>query len=97
MGYVSIFYVWQIQLGSRKGYFKRSHEKGGVDIAGQFGGVISAMYALMGAYDLVLIANFPNMKEALQASIAITKATGISFSTLPAMPVDEFDELMANK
>lgn len=68
-----------------------------VDIASEYGGVISAMYALMGAYDLVLIANFPNMKEALQASIAITKATGISFSTLPAMSVEEFDELMANK
>ena len=75
----------------------RDRTKKAIDIAGQFGGVISAMYALMGAYDLVLIANFPNMKEALQASIVITKATGISFSTLPAMPVEEFDELMANR
>jgi uncharacterized protein with GYD domain len=60
----------------------------------QFGGDIKSMYILMGAYDLVMITTFPNMKEALQASIAITKATGISFSTLPALPVEEFDELM---
>lgn len=65
-----------------------------VDIMNQFGGDIKSMYILMGAYDLVLITTFPNMKEALQASIAITKATGISFSTLPAMPVEEFDELV---
>ena len=63
-------------------------------IANEFGGEIRSMYILMGAYDLVLITSFPNMKEALQASIAITKATGISFSTLPAMPVEEFDQLI---
>jgi uncharacterized protein with GYD domain len=65
-----------------------------IDIMDQFGGDIKSMYILMGAYDLVLITTFPNMKEALQASIAITKATGISFSTLPALPVEEFDDLM---
>lgn len=62
-----------------------------------FGGEIKSMYVLLGAYDLVLIASFPNMKEALQASIAITKETGISFSTLPAMPVEEFDQLVADE
>lgn len=65
-----------------------------IDIMNQFGGDIKSMYILMGAYDLVMITTFPNMKEALQASIAITKATGISFSTLPALPVEEFDELI---
>ncbi len=64
-------------------------------IVSQFGGEIKSIYILMGAYDLVLITSFQNMKEALQASIAITKATGISFSTLPAIPVEEFDELIA--
>lgn len=63
-------------------------------IVNEFGGEIKSIYVLMGAYDLVLITSFENMKEALQASIAITKATEISFSTLPAMPVEEFDELI---
>ena len=63
-------------------------------IVNEFGGEIKSMYILMGAYDLILITSFQNMKEALQASIAMTKATGISFSTLPAMPVEEFDKLI---
>lgn len=63
-------------------------------IINDFGGEIKSIYVLMGAYDLVLITSFQNMEEALQASIAITKATRISFSTLPAMPVEEFDELI---
>jgi len=65
-----------------------------MDIVQRFGGQIKDMYALLGAYDLVLITDFPDMKEALQASVSISKATGISFSTLPAITVQEFDELM---
>ncbi len=65
-----------------------------LDIVRRFGGEVLHMYALLGAYDLVLITRFPDMKEALQASVAITKALGISFSTLPAIPVEEFDRLV---
>jgi len=92
-----VFFMFGKYTSDAMQEISRERTKKAIDIAEQFGGVISAMYALMGAYDLVLIANFPNMKEALQASITITKATGISFSTLPAMPVEEFDELMAKK
>ena len=65
-----------------------------LDIVRRFGGEVLHMYALLGAYDLVLITRFPDMKEALQASVAVTKALGISFSTLPAIPVEEFDRLV---
>ena len=65
-----------------------------IDIVGRFGGEILSMYALLGAYDLVLITRFPDMKEALQASVTITKQMGISFSTLPALSVEEFDRLV---
>ena len=34
--------------------------------------------------------------DALQASVSITKSTGITFSTLPAVPVEEFDSLVIN-
>lgn len=64
------------------------------DIVDRFGGEIVAMYALMGAYDLVLIANFANMENALKASVTMSQALGISFSTLPAIPVEEFDNLL---
>ena len=65
-----------------------------LEIAARHDGEILDMYALLGAYDLVLIAKFPDMKRALKASVDITKNTGISFSTLPALPVEEFDELV---
>jgi uncharacterized protein with GYD domain len=64
------------------------------DIVDRFGGEILAMYALMGAYDLVLIATFANMENALKASVTMSQALGISFSTLPAIPVEEFDKLL---
>jgi hypothetical protein len=31
-----------------------------------------------------------------KASVALSKMTGISFNTLPAIPVEEFDKLMAD-
>ncbi|GBD94563.1 GYD domain protein [bacterium BMS3Abin05] len=65
-----------------------------LEIVKKQGGEVKSMYALMGAYDLIMVANFETMKEALRASVAITRATGISFSTLPAMPVEEFDALV---
>ncbi|UCH09962.1 MAG: GYD domain-containing protein [Fidelibacterota bacterium] len=63
-------------------------------IAG-FGGKVTGMYALMGEEDLVLIVDFPDNSKAMQASVALSKLTGISFSTAPAVEVAEFDKLMA--
>jgi uncharacterized protein with GYD domain len=68
-----------------------------LEIVAQHDGDIKDMYALLGAYDLILIAQFPDMKRALKASVDITRATGITFSTLPAIPVAEFDELVGRK
>lgn len=65
-----------------------------VDIVDRFGGEILAMYALMGAYDVVLIVKFPTMEDALKASVTMSQSLGISFSTLPAIPVEEFDKLV---
>ncbi len=60
----------------------------------QFGGKVNAMYALMGEVDLVLIVDFPDFKKAMQASVALSKLTGIAFSSAPAVSVAEFDQLM---
>jgi uncharacterized protein with GYD domain len=68
-----------------------------VDIINDYGGEAKAMYAMLGAYDLILIVNFININDALQASVAITKVTGITFSTLPAVPVEEFDKIVSDK
>ena len=61
----------------------------------KFKGKILSMYALLGEKDLMFIATFPGVEEAMQASIALHKLTGISFSTSAAVSVEEFDKLMA--
>jgi uncharacterized protein with GYD domain len=58
-------------------------------------GKILNIYALMGEYDLVLIVDLPGMTEAINLSAGLTKLTGISFTTSPAMPVKEFDRMIA--
>ncbi len=64
-----------------------------VDILKGLGGSVESMYALLGDRDLVLIVNLPGVEEAMKASVALGKATGISFSTSPAVSVEEFDRL----
>ena len=63
-------------------------------IVERFGGKIKGIYALMGEYDLVIIAEMPNMAEAMKASVTLKRQTDISFFTAAAMPVEEFDQLM---
>ncbi len=59
------------------------------------GGKLVSMYSLLGEKDLVIIAEFPGLKEAIKGSVSISKITGIPFTTYPAITVEEFDELMA--
>ncbi|HKJ70020.1 MAG TPA: GYD domain-containing protein [bacterium] len=60
----------------------------------KFGGKVTAMFALLGDVDLVLLAEFPENEKAMQASVALTKLTGIAFTTLPAVSVEHFDTLV---
>jgi uncharacterized protein with GYD domain len=66
-----------------------------VNIVKKFGGEVISMYVLLGEQDLVFIVNFPNIEQAMKASVALNKLTGISFSTSPAIPVEDFDKMMA--
>ena len=61
----------------------------------QFGGEVQAMYATLGQYDLVFVVSLPGIDEAMKASVVLTKLTGIAFSTLPAVTVENFDKLMS--
>ena len=65
-----------------------------VELIEKLSGVIVSMYALLGDKDLVLIVNFPSTEDAMKASIALSKLTGIAFSTSQAIPVGEFDKLI---
>jgi hypothetical protein len=43
----------------------------------------------------VLVVSLPGTEEAMKASVALTKLTGISFTTMPAVTVQDFDKLMS--
>ena len=61
----------------------------------KFGGKVESVYALLGEKDLVFILTFPGMEQAMKASVALSKLTGIAFTTFPAVTVEDFDKLMA--
>lgn len=66
----------------------------GVDLVQKFGGKIKAMYALLGEYDMAAIVEYPGTEQAMQASVALSKLSKISFTTAPAVAVEDFDKLM---
>jgi len=57
-------------------------------------GKLKSMYILLGDYDIHIIAEFPDMRHAMKASISLTKRTDIIFSTSEAFSAEEFDTLM---
>ncbi len=63
----------------------------------ELGGEVLSMYALLGIYDVVLKVKLPDMSTAMKASCAISLLTGIGFTTLPAVPVDDFDSIMGGQ
>ena len=46
-------------------------------------------------YDVAAIVEYPGIEQAMQSSVATSKLTKISFTTLPAVAVEDFDKLMA--
>jgi uncharacterized protein with GYD domain len=58
------------------------------------GGEIKSGYALLGKTDLVLIVELPNSEQAMKTSVALSKMLGISFTTAPAVSMEDFDKLM---
>ncbi|MEE9500102.1 MAG: GYD domain-containing protein [Candidatus Omnitrophota bacterium] len=66
-----------------------------IDIIKKSNGSVDSMHALLGKYDLVFLVDFPGNSEAMKASIAITKLTGIGFTTSSAVTVEEFDKIVS--
>jgi len=64
-----------------------------MDAIQKIGGRVKSVYALLGDDDLVFIVSLPGPAQATLASIALTKTTGITFRTSPAIPVEQFDAL----
>jgi uncharacterized protein with GYD domain len=58
------------------------------------GGNIVSGYALLGKTDLVLIVELPGPEQAMKTSLALANTLGISFTTAPAVAMDDFDKLV---
>ena len=58
------------------------------------GGKVESIHALIGQFDLALLVDLPSMDAAVKTSIQLTKMSRIAFTTLPAIPVAEFDKLV---
>ena len=57
------------------------------------GGQVKAIYALLGEYDVVIVAALPRMADAMKVSVELKACTGISFFTAAAIAIEEFDSL----
>ena len=60
----------------------------------KYDGEVKSGYILLGEQDIVLIVELPGTEQAIKASVALSKLTGISFSTAPAVSIEEFDKMM---
>jgi uncharacterized protein with GYD domain len=68
----------------------------GKEIIENNGGTVKSIHALLGETDLVIVADFPGNEEAMKASVALTRYTGISFVTCPAVSAERFDEIVSS-
>ena len=62
----------------------------------KYGGEVKSIYALLGENDLVIIATFPGTEQVVKSSLAISKLTGIAFTTSEAIAVEDFDRMISD-
>ena len=60
----------------------------------RLGGEVRAMHALLGEYDLLFCVELAGIDDAIKASVALSKLTGISFTTCPAVSIEMFDQMV---
>ncbi len=65
-----------------------------VSLLKDFGGDVRSMYVMLREKYLFVIVAFPGIREAISASIALSKLTGILFQALPAIGADEFTKII---
>ena len=79
---------------SIKGISKKRTQKVS-EVAKKLGGKVLTSYALLGCHDLLFVLDLPDTAKAFKASTELAKATGIGFTTSPAVTVDEFDRIVS--
>jgi uncharacterized protein with GYD domain len=65
-----------------------------IELIKKNGGELKSGYSLLGETDLILIVDFPDTEKAMKTSVGLSKMLGISFTTAPAVTLDDFDKLM---
>ena len=63
------------------------------EVIREHGGETIGIYALLGAFDLILIVELPDIETAMQVSLKLTRLTGAGFQTSPAVDVGAFDAI----
>ena len=71
--------------------------KAAVDEIKRLGGEVNGMHALLGPYDLLFCVTLPGVEDAIKASVVLSRMTGISFSSCPAVAIEVFDRLASEK
>jgi uncharacterized protein with GYD domain len=64
------------------------------EIIEKFGGSVKAGYALLGRTDLVMIIDAPDTAAVMKISVALSRMSGIAFTSAPAVSFEEFDKFM---
>lgn len=70
---------------------KRTEEA--LSLLKRLGGKVKEVYALLGPDDLAFIVELPGTEEAMKASLALSRLTGIGFTTSPAVKIEDFDKI----
>jgi uncharacterized protein with GYD domain len=68
-----------------------------VDTIKKMGGEVNAMHVLLGEYDLLICVKLASIEDAVKASVALARLTGIAFTTCPGVEVGVFDQLVTTK
>ncbi|MFA4993433.1 MAG: GYD domain-containing protein [Candidatus Omnitrophota bacterium] len=89
------FFMYGKYTKEALGGISADRTKKALDAITNAGGKVNSMYALLGKYDMVLIADFPGVAEVMKASVALNKLTNISFTSFPAITIEEFDKIIA--
>ncbi len=60
----------------------------------KFGGSVKAEYVLLGDTDIVIVLEAPDNASVMKISVGLSKMSGISFTSAPAVTFEEFDQYM---
>lgn len=65
------------------------------DLVTKNGGEMVSAYMLLGEKDVLLIVKFPRIEDVLKTSLALSKLMGATFSSIPAVSVEQFDQIIS--